>query len=154
MVVPRFVQQALEDKPLTVYGDGGQSRCFCDVEDVVRAIWGLAGSEEAVGQVFNIGSTHEVTILDLARQVLDSASTFRRGQATSLGGDTPREFVADDRIVFVPYDQAYEAGFEDMRRRIPDIRKIRDTIGWEPVVPLKETLRRMVSDFAMGEGSS
>jgi UDP-glucose 4-epimerase len=136
MVIPRFVQQALQKKPLTVYGDGRQTRCFCDVEDTVRAIIRLAECSEAVGQVFNIGSREEVTILDLARKVL------------SITGD-PQLSELDGRITFVPYDQAYEAGFEDMQRRIPDIKRIKATIGWEPQISLEEVLRRIVESFRL-----
>ena len=134
MVAPRFVEQALRGEPLTVYGDGLQTRCFCDVEDAVRAIIGLAESPQAVGQVFNVGSTHEVSILDLAGMVL-------RAVDESLERINPDH---NARIVFVPYEQAYEEGFEDMRRRVPDIGRIRDAIGWEPSVLLEETLRRIV----------
>ncbi len=136
MVIPRFVQQALQKKPLTVYGDGRQTRCFCDVEDTVRAIIRLAECSEAVGQVFNIGSREEVTILDLARKVL------------SITGD-PRLSDLDGRITFIPYDQAYGAGFEDMQRRIPDIKRIKATIGWEPQISLEEVLRRIVESFRL-----
>lgn len=131
MVVPRFVQQALEGRPLTVYGDGQQSRCFCDVRDTVRAIVGLAESPDAVGRVFNVGSHEEVTILELAQRVL------------RLTGAGPGE----DRIVLVPYERAYSEGFEDMRRRVPDIARIKATIGWEPQVPLDDTLRRIIASL-------
>ncbi len=131
MVVPRFVQQALAGQPLTVYGDGQQSRCFCDVEDAVRAIVGLAEAPDAVGRVFNVGSTEELTILDLARRVLRLTGT--------AAGD------ADRRIAFVPYERAYSEGFEDMRRRVPDTGRIKATIGWEPRVPLDESLRRIIA---------
>lgn len=121
MVVPRFVQQALQGEPITVYGDGQQSRCFCDVADVVRAIQGLMTHPEAVGRVFNVGSTEEVTIEALAHRV-----------KAVTGSDSP--------IVYVPYDQAYAPGFEDMRRRVPDIRRIQTLLGWAPRIPLDETL--------------
>lgn len=138
MVVPRFVQQALAGQPLTVYGDGQQTRCFCDVADVVRAIIGLAEEPRAIGQVFNVGSTHEISILDLARKVLQLVDEVK-------GWDKP----VDDRIVFVPYDQAYEAGFEDMRRRVPDTSRIRALLGWEPEVSLDETLRRIIDFYSV-----
>jgi UDP-glucose 4-epimerase len=143
MVVPRFVQQALRGEPLTVYGDGQQTRCFCDVEDAVRAIIGLAECPAAVGQVFNVGSTEEVTILELAEKVLYIVDTLNVKRS-----NVQRANAANRRIVFVPYDQAYEAGFEDMRRRVPDISKIKATIGWEPQVPLEETLRRVIAYYA------
>ncbi len=139
MVVPRFVQQALAGEPLTVYGDGRQTRCFCDVDDVVRAILGLAAAPEAIGQVFNIGSTEEISILDLAKEVLRLATSGRRQTAE------------DDRIAFIPYAEAYEAGFEDMRRRVPDTTKIRALLGWEPETRLDETIQRII-DFYIAEG--
>lgn len=146
MVAPRFVQQALRGEPLTVYGDGQQSRCFCDVEDAVRAIVGLSESPEAVGEVFNIGSREEITMLELARKVLELVDTTRAGARTRTDGRKPK---ADwrSRVKFVPYEEAYHAEFEDMRRRVPDTGKIRKTIGWEPAVPLDETLRRIVKGF-------
>ncbi|MBC8449566.1 MAG: GDP-mannose 4,6-dehydratase [Chloroflexi bacterium] len=137
MVVPRFVEQALAGEPITVYGDGQQTRCFCDVRDAVRAIIGLAECPEAVGQVFNVGSTEEITILELARKVLRTVDTLNveRSTLNEEGG----------RIVFVPYEEAYEAGFEDMRRRVPDISRIRHYLGWEPQRTLDETLRGIIA---------
>jgi len=128
MVVPRFVEQALQGKPLRVYGDGGQSRCFCDVGDAIRAIVGLGESPKAVGQVFNIGSTREITIHDLAKKVL-----------SLVGGD-------EEAIQFIPYEKAYQAGYEDMRRRFPDISRIKRLLGWEPKVSLEETLLRVIEE--------
>lgn len=133
MVVPRFVHQALRGEPLTVYGDGRQSRCFCNVSDVVRAIIGLWQCPDAVGQIFNVGSTSEISILDLARQVLSLVHE---------GHDATRE--EDGRIVLVPYEQAYAEGFEDMRRRIPDTSKINKVIGWKPEIELETTLRQLL----------
>jgi UDP-glucose 4-epimerase len=134
MVVPRFVQQALRGEQLTVYGDGQQSRCFCNVEDTVRALVGLAESDAAVGRVFNVGTTEEVSILELAQRVL-----AQTGDAGDSG-----------RIAFIPYADAYAAGFEDMLRRVPDIRRIRETTGWQPQIPLEETLRRVVAHYRAG----
>jgi len=128
MVLPRFVQQALRNQPLTVYGDGQQSRCFCFVGDVVRAIIGLADEPAAVGEVFNLGSTEEVTIDNLARRTIELAGS-------------------SSQIVFIPYDQAYEVGFEDMRRRTPDISKIKSLIGWEPRVDLDGILADVIEYF-------
>ena len=145
MVVPRFAEQALRGEPLTVYDDGAQSRCFCDVDDAVRAIIALAESPEAAGQVFNIGSTEEVSILGLARKVLEIAD-----RSTTPGASSPE----DGSIVLVPYDEAYEAGFEDMRRRVPDISKIKAMIGWEPAVTLDETLRRVVDSKRLVVGQT
>jgi UDP-glucose 4-epimerase len=125
MVVPRFVRQALRDEPITIHGDGRQSRCFCHVSDVVRALVELPGRERAVGQVYNIGSTEEVTILELARRVkllTESRSELR----------------------LIPYEQAYAKGFEDMFRRVPSIDKIYQLMGWRPTHSLDEILRRMI----------
>jgi len=133
MVIPRFVQQALGSQPLTVYGDGRQSRCFCDVADVVRAIAALAQSEAAVGQVFNVGSTEEVTILDLAQRVL-----------TQVHGPT---VDWQSQIALVPYAEAFAAGFEDMQRRAPDTARIRAAIGWQPQVTLEATLQRVIAFY-------
>jgi len=143
MVVPRFVEQALQGKPLTVYGDGQQTRCFCNVEDVVHAIIGLAGCPQAAGQVFNIGSTEEVTILGLAEKVLQAVDT--------LGLQPPSVRSQDERIVFVPYEEAYGAGFEDMRRRVPDVSKIEALIGWQRQLSLEETLRRVALYYTEAE---
>ena len=143
MVVPRFVEQAIRGDALTVYDDGRQSRCFCDVEDAVRAIIDLSERPEAVGHVFNVGSTEEVTILDLARKVLDAVDSIN--QAPVKDHTLSRE---NERIVFVPYVEAYETGFEDMRRRVPDISKIKQAIGWEPRIGLEETLRRIVESHS------
>jgi len=126
MVVPRFVQQALDGQPITVYGDGQQTRCFCHVNDVVRAIIGLVDEADATGEVFNVGGTEEVTIEALA---LRTVALTR----------------SSSEIVFIPYDQAYEVGFEDMRRRVPDITKIRELIGWEPSVDLDGILASVVA---------
>jgi UDP-glucose 4-epimerase len=122
MVVPRFIGQALRNDPILVYGDGQQTRCFCDVRDVVRAVDALVIHPKAVGKVFNIGSQHEISILDLAQKI--KAMTHSRSE-----------------IRFVPYDQAYAPGFEDMQRRVPDISRIRKLIGWKPSIPLERTLQ-------------
>lgn len=140
MVVPRLVAQALAGEPLTVYGDGRQSRCFCDVNDVVRAILALATCPAAVGQVVNVGSTEEVTILELARRIL---ALLGGDGATDAGG-----LLARGLIRLVPFESAYESGFEDMLRRVPDIRKITLLTGWTPGLPLDETLRRVVTWLA------
>lgn len=125
MVVPRFVRRALRDEPLQVYGDGQQSRCFADVQDVVGAIIKLAEHPQAVGQVFNIGSTREITIYELAQKVIE------------LSGSR-------SRIELVPYDEAYAPGFEDMRRRVPSIEKINKLIGYQPRHSLEDTLKRVI----------
>jgi UDP-glucose 4-epimerase len=119
MVVPNFVRQALADHELTVFGDGTQSRCFCHVHDVVRALADLMERDDLYGEVFNIGSQEEVTISDLATRVRDL-----------VGSAAP--------IRYVPYDEAYEEGFEDMQRRVPDISKIQTVLGWGPTRSLDE----------------
>jgi UDP-glucose 4-epimerase len=128
MVVPRFVQQALAGKPLTVYGDGNQQRCFGYVGDVVGAMTRLMEHPGAVGQIFNIGNTEEVSIRQLAERVIkltNSSST----------------------IQMVPYDVAYEVGFEDMARRIPDLTKVQALIGYQPTVALDEIIARIANHF-------
>ena len=125
MVLPTFVRQALAGDPLTVFGDGSQTRSFADVSDVVRALAGLMDHPKAVGEVFNIGNPEETSIRGLAelvKQATRSAST----------------------IVTVPYDEAYESGFEDMPRRVPDITKIRELIGWNPTLALPQIVERVV----------
>ncbi|MGH9885799.1 MAG: GDP-mannose 4,6-dehydratase [bacterium] len=134
MVVPNFVKQAVLGHPITVYGDGLQSRCFTYVTDVIGALVKLAEHPAAVGNVFNIGNDREeVTILDLAKRVKE-----RTGTASE--------------IVFVPYDKAYEEGFEDMPRRVPDLTKLRTLIGYEPVVHLDEILDRVRDYFTSDKG--
>ncbi len=125
MVVPRFVRQALAGQPLTVYGDGTQSRCFADVADVTRAAAALAEHPAAPGQVFNVGATEEITIRGLAERVL--ALTGSRSE-----------------IQMVPYDAAYGPGFEDMQRRVPSIAKLHALIGYTPRCSLDDTLRRVI----------
>ncbi len=128
MVVPRFVQWALTGEPIQVYGDGTQSRCFANVHDVVDAIARLTHANGTSGEVFNVGSSEEVTIAELAERV-----KARTGSASE--------------IVHVPYDQAYEVGFEDMRRRVPDISKINRAIGWAPSTPLDTTIDQIIAHF-------
>src|SRR4051794_35676013 len=128
MVIPNFVQQALAGKPITVFGDGTQSRSFTYVGDVVRAMVALIDEPRAIGQVFNIGNGHEISIADLALQI-----------KKMTGSQSP--------IVKIPYDQAYEAGFEDMPRRVPDISRLRALIGYEPQVELDEILTRVIASL-------
>jgi UDP-glucose 4-epimerase len=128
MVIPTFVRQALANQPLTVYGDGKQSRCFTHVSDVVRALIGLMETDKAYGQVFNVGSTNEISIVDLAKQVREMCGSR-------------------SEIVNVPYSKAYEEGFEDMPRRIPDLTKINATIGWKPTIGLSEILQNVIDHF-------
>lgn len=126
MVLPTFIRQALANQPITVYGDGSQSRSFTFVGDVVGALAKLVDTPAAVGQVFNIGNGKEITILDLAKLVKE------RTKSTS-------------EIVFVPYDQAYESGFEDMPRRVPDISKIQKLIGYKPTLDIGQIIDAIVA---------
>jgi UDP-glucose 4-epimerase len=128
MVIPRFVRQALLNQPLTVYGDGKQSRCFTYVSDVVDATVKIAHSEKAVGEVYNIGSKEEVAIDDLARKV----KTLTKSRS---------------KIEHIPYEKAYTEGFEDMRRRVPDLSKIEDLIAYEPKINLDEILIKVIKHF-------
>jgi UDP-glucose 4-epimerase len=125
MVVPTFVRQALADKPITVYGDGTQQRCFCHVQDVVRALCGLMSSEVFTGEVFNIGSTQEIAMSRLAEQVRDASGS-------------------ESEIVLVPYEDAYEDGFEDMPRRVPSTTKIERALDWRPTWDLGDILDDVV----------
>ena len=128
MVVPNFVQQALAGKPITVFGDGKQSRCFTWVGDAVQAVVGLASRGDALGNVFNVGSENEVTIGDLAYLVKEKT-----------GSASP--------IVYIPYDRAYEEGFEDMPRRVPDLSRIRRLIGYEPTLDLPAILDEIIAYY-------
>lgn len=125
MVLPRFARWALKNQPIQVYGDGAQSRCFCNVHNVIEAIIALSESAEAVGQVVNIGSNEEISILQLAERVRD------------LSGST-----SDIRCI--PYEEAYEAGFEDFRRRIPSLEKVERLTGWKPTTSLDDTIRQIL----------
>ncbi len=132
MVVPRFIDQALQGKPITVYGDGKQKRCFCDVSDAVRAIVGLAEHPDAPGKIYNIGSTEEITITELAERI---------------------KFMTESQsdIIYVPYSEAYEPGFEDMQRRVPDIQRIGALLGWRPEHTLVSTLARVIHASQVGD---
>ena len=125
MVVPRFVQAALKNEPLTIYGDGTQSRVFCHVADAVAAIAKMAATDTTIGDVYNVGGTGEVTIKQLAEQVL------------AITG-------SKSAITYTPYSDAYPAGFEDIQRRVPDISKVKSAIGWAPTKDLKQ----IISDIA------
>jgi UDP-glucose 4-epimerase len=125
MVVPRFVHAALKNEPITIYGDGTQSRVFCHVLDAVSAIAIMASTESTIGDVYNVGGTGEVTIKQLAEQVL------------LVTGST-------SEITYTPYSDAYPAGFEDIQRRVPDISKVKSAIGWAPT----KDLEQIISDIA------
>jgi nucleoside-diphosphate-sugar epimerase len=131
MVIPTFVKQALAERPITVFGDGKQSRCFCHVSDVVGALMKLMDEPSAVGEVFNIGSNQEITMVDLAKKVKELTNS-------------------ESEIVFVPYDEAYEEGFEDMPRRVPNISKVNKQIGFQPEMNLDGILKSVI-DFHSGQ---
>jgi UDP-glucose 4-epimerase len=130
MVIPTFVKQAIAGRPITVYGDGNQSRCFGYVGDVVGALVKLMDHPDAVGQVFNIGSNSEISIVELAQRVKQITHS-------------------DSDVVFVPYDEAYEEGFEDMPRRVPDITKVSELVGFKPAMSLDGILESVV-DYHVG----
>ena len=128
MVLPNFVNQALDGTPITVFGTGQQSRCFCDVSDAVEAMLRLISTDRAVGEVVNVGSNYEITIEGLARLVKERT-----------GSSSP--------ITYVPYDQAYEPGFEDMLRRVPALDKLEQLAGFRPQTTLPEIVDRVVAHF-------
>jgi UDP-glucose 4-epimerase len=122
MVVPRFVSAALENEPLSVYGSGDQIRCFCHVDDAVRALLLVMDSDKAVGEVFNVGNNQQITIMELAKKVIEltgSSSTIEK----------------------IAYENAYPEGFEDMQRRVPDISKIKQVLGWTPEINLEQIVK-------------
>lgn len=129
MVIPRLVRQAVSGEPLTIYGDGRQSRCFCHVSDVVNALLGLLDNDGAIGGVYNVGSQEEITILDLAERIVE-----RTGSSSE--------------IRLIPYDQAFPSGFEDMQRRLPSIDKIRALTGWQPTRTLDQILTETIGEAA------
>ena len=135
MVIPRLVKQAVSGQPLSVHGDGLQSRCFCNVKDTVRAVIALSDHPAAIGQIYNVGSQYEITILDLARRIIARANS-------------------QSEIKLIPYAQAYAAGFEDMRRRIPGIDKINAAIGWRPGIELDQTLDEVIAETRAQLGSA
>ncbi len=118
MVIPRFVKAAVENKPIKVFGDGSQSRVFCHVEDTVKAVLLLAGTNKSIGEVFNIGGKGEITILDLAKMIIKQTNS-------------------KSEITFTEYEDAYAMGFEDMARRVPNISKVKLFTGWKPEIDLK-----------------
>lgn len=132
MVIPRFVKQALSGEPITVYGDGSQARCFGHVRDVIEGIIGLMNHSDAPGKVFNIGNDEETTIMELAQRVI-----------TMTGSKS--------EIEIIPFSKAYPAGFEDMHRRIPDLGKIRNLLGYEPKRNLDSILADVIAEFKAGQ---
>ena len=129
MVVPRFVSAALKNQPLQVYGHGDQIRCFCHVDDAVRALLLVMDSEQAVGDVFNIGNNQQISILELAKKVIEITGS-------------------KSEIVKLPYSEAYPEGFEDMQRRVPDISKIKDALGWTPQIGLDQIIKDIAAFHA------
>ena len=125
MVVPRFVESALKNQPISIYGDGTQSRVFCHVHDAVEALLALVGTDETINEVYNVGGTGEITIKELASQVI-------------------KETKSQSSIEFIPYEKAYAPGFEDMQRRVPDISKIKQDLNWAP----KNNLSQIIADVA------
>jgi UDP-glucose 4-epimerase len=129
MVVPRFVSAALNNQPLQVYGHGDQIRCFCHVDDAVRALLLVMDSDKAVGNVFNIGNNQQISILELAKKVIKITRS-------------------KSEIVKLPYSEAYPEGFEDMQRRVPDISKIKNTLGWTPQIELDQIIKDIAAFHA------
>jgi len=128
MVVPRFIQAALKNEDIIIYDDGSQSRVFCHVEDAVRAVLTLTDTDSTIGDYLNVGGTGEVTIKQLAEKVIE------RTQSSS-------------QIKYIPYTDAYPEGFEDMQRRVPDITKIKKSIGWEPTHSLDSIIDSVATSF-------
>jgi UDP-glucose 4-epimerase len=122
MVVPRFVEAALKNQPLNVYGSGEQIRCFCHVKDAIRALMLVIDSDKTIGEVFNIGNNQQVTIMELAKKVIELTGS-------------------KSEIETIPYEEAYPEGFEDMQRRVPDISKIKQVLGWEPEINLDQIIQ-------------
>jgi UDP-glucose 4-epimerase len=127
MVVPRFVTAALGNEPIQVYGSGDQIRCFCHVADAIRALLLVIDSDKAIGQVFNVGNNQQISIMDLAKKVIEITGS-------------------NSEIKKIPYSEAYPEGFEDMQRRVPDISKIRNILGWSPEIGLDQIIRD-IADF-------
>jgi UDP-glucose 4-epimerase len=126
MVLPRFVSAALKNEPLSVYGSGDQVRCFCHVSDAIRALLLVMDSDMALGEVFNVGNNQQISIMELAKKVIEIT-----GSKSSI------EKIA--------YEKAYPEGFEDMQRRVPDISKIKHILGWEPKINLDQIIKDIVA---------
>ena len=127
MVVPRFISAAIKNESLQVYGSGDQIRCFCHVDDAVKALLLVMNSEKAIGQVFNIGNNQQISIMDLAKKVIEITQS-------------------NSKIIKIPYLEAYPEGFEDMQRRVPDISKIKNALGWSPEIGLEQIIKD-IADF-------
>lgn len=133
MVIPNLALQAVRGEPLLVHGDGSQTRCFCHVQDVVEALLGLLDTPASIGEVFNVGSTEEISIFDLAHRIIEQAES-------------------PSRVKLVRYDEIYPIGFEDMRRRVPNTAKIRTVIGWEPRRSLTQILESAIDEARQPAG--
>ena len=129
MVIPRFVKSAVDNKPLQIFGDGTQSRVFCHVADAVKAIIALALNDKTIGEVFNVGGKGEITILELAQLIIDQTNS-------------------KSEITFTDYQDAYAVGYEDMARRVPDVSKIKEFIGWESIIDLKTIINDIANSYA------
>ena len=129
MVVPRFIQAALKNEDITIYDDGSQSRVFCHVEDAVRAVLTLADTDSTIGDYFNVGGTGETTIKELTEKIIQRTKS-------------------QSKIKYIPYTDAYPAGFEDMQRRVPDTTKIKNTVGWQPTHTLDSIIDSVAKSFA------
>ena len=129
MVIPRFVKSAVDNKPLQIFGDGTQSRVFCHVTDAVKAIIALALNDKTIGEVFNVGGKGEITILELAQLIIDQTNS-------------------KSTITFTDYQDAYAVGYEDMARRVPDVSKIKEFIGWESIIDLKTIINDIAKSYA------
>ena len=130
MVIPRFVKQALNGDEITIYGTGKQSRCFCNVKDTVEALVDLINNDDCFGQIFNVGSSNEITIEGLAEKIIELTGS-------------------NSNITYIPYEEAYSEGFEDMMRRVPDCSKIEQYIGWKPKISLDETIEQVIEHMQM-----
>jgi UDP-glucose 4-epimerase len=122
MVLPRFVKAALNDKPVEVYGSGDQIRCFCHVDDAVRALISIIDSEDTIGEVFNVGNNQQISIIELAKKVIEITGS-------------------KSEVIKIPYSHVYPEGFEDMQRRVPDISKIKQVLGWTPEINLDQIIK-------------
>ena len=129
MVVPRFIQAALKNEEIIIYDDGSQSRVFCHVEDAVRAVLSLLDSDSTIGDYFNVGGVGETTIKELAQQIIKQTNS-------------------QSAIKFIPYSDAYPAGFEDMQRRVPDVSKINKAVGWSPTHTLDSIIDSVAKSFS------
>lgn len=135
MVIPRFVERALAGRPLEIHGDGTQTRCFCHVADTIRALKALMDSPDTSGEIYNVGSPQPISIIDLAGRVLDMTRS-------------------KSQLAFIPYDQVYGQGIEDMRHRVPSIKKIQAALGWSPTLGLDLILADVIKHMRVAASAS